>query len=151
MKRAIYTDIEFDVPPERVWQKLANLDHYSSWNTLFQIVGGSIKENGSIQIRLTAPGVWALVFGGRITRFEPYGELRWRFFLGIPGLLDGVHSFTIQPINNNGSLLIQKMRFKGMFGSAFVKKFHYNLARGMESMNMSLKDLAETEAESSES
>ncbi len=143
MKRALYTDCAIAASAELVWEKLQQLDSYSEWNTLFQLTGGEVEEDEAIRIRLTAPGVWELFLHGRIIEFYPSEQLTWKFHLGIPGILDGVHSFELQPIEKDRIQFIQKLRFTGLLSKYFFRRFQYNLARGMESMNMGLTDLAE--------
>jgi hypothetical protein len=49
----------------------------------------------------------------RVTVVEPYQRLEWLGTMGIPGLFDGRHSFTLTPLGEGRTRLVQAEAFSG--------------------------------------
>jgi hypothetical protein len=78
---------------------------------------------------------------------EPNHKLTWRGQLIIPGLFDSVHSFTIDPIDNNSVRFSQGEKFSGLIVPLLAKDLNTKVIHGLELMDRALK----VRAESSES
>jgi hypothetical protein len=61
----------------------------------------------------------------------------------VPGLFDGEHSFTIQPLGENRVRFVQREAFKGLLVPLFGRSLDSNTQRGFEEMNRALKERAE--------
>src|ERR687898_2006844 len=71
------------------------------------------------------------------------GELRWLGHLFVPGLFDGEHSLSIQPLEENRVRFVQREAFKGLLVPLFARSLDNNTRRGFEEMNRALKERAE--------
>jgi hypothetical protein len=69
-----------------------------------------------------------------------YLALRW---LVIPGLLDGKHIFTIEPLGVKRVRFIQREILTGLLVPIFMRFLEMNTRRGFEEMNKALKVRAE--------
>jgi hypothetical protein len=54
-------------------------------------------------------------FRPTVTDFEPPFRLAWLGHLGIPGLFDGAHTFTLTPLPKGRTQLVQSEQFRGLF------------------------------------
>jgi hypothetical protein len=54
-------------------------------------------------------------FNPRVTDVQPPHKLAWLGNLGVPGLFDGAHTFTLTPLPNGRTQLVQSERFSGVF------------------------------------
>ena len=67
-----------------------------------------------IEVMLQPSGMAGMVFRPTILSIKPDRELRWLGHLLVPGLFDGEHIFTIEPLGANRVRFIQYERFTGM-------------------------------------
>ncbi len=79
----------------------------------------------------------------RILTAKPGRELRWCGHLLIPGLFDGEHIFTIEPLAAGGVQFIQREIFTGLLVPLFVHRLETETRRGFEDKNHALKRRAE--------
>ena len=70
-------------------------------------------------------------------------ELRWLGHLLLPGLFDGEHIFSIEPVESNRVRFIQREKFRGILVPLFANSLDKDTRRGFEEMNEALKNLAE--------
>jgi hypothetical protein len=84
-----------------------------------------------------------MTFKPKVLNAEPNRELRWLGRLLVPGLFDGDHSFTIQPLEDDRVRFIQREAFKGLLGPLFARSLDTNTQRGFEEMNHALRERAE--------
>jgi hypothetical protein len=68
--------------------------------------------------------------------------LRWLGRLGLPGLLDGEHSFRLDPAGEGRTRFVQSERFTGLLVRFFGKTLAQT-ERGFAQMNEALKRRAE--------
>jgi hypothetical protein len=73
----------------------------------------------------------------------PGRTLRWLGHLLIPGLFDGEHHFTIEPLDANRSRFVQQERFSGLLVPLFAKSLDEHTLAGFQAMNAALKAGAE--------
>ena len=77
-----------------------------------------------------------------LKKVETEKKIQWLGKIWIPKLFDGEHSWTINQIDDNTVLFIQKERFTGIFIPFFTKLLK-NTKSGFEMMNQNLKQRAE--------
>jgi hypothetical protein len=83
----------------------------------------------------------------KVLNVEPNRELQWLGNLLVPGLFDGEHSFTIQPLVENRVRFVQREEFRGLLVPLFSRSLDTNTRRGFEQMNRTLKERAEAAPE----
>ena len=140
----LYTEIEIQATADRVWQHLTNLDNFHLWNPFILSAQGIVRLGEKVQIHIKPPQGKDLNFQTTIIQVEPDRNLTWRGKLIIPGLFDSVHSFTIDPIDNNSVHFIQSEKFSGLIVPLLAKDLNTKLLHGLELMNQALKVRAES-------
>ena len=85
-----------------------------------------------------------MTFKPTVLNIEPGRELRWIGRLLMPGLFDGEHAFTIEPLDVGRVRFIQSEKFTGLlvFLGTFMGVFR-NTQTGFEEMNQALKERSE--------
>jgi hypothetical protein len=141
--KQLHTEIEIDAPAKRVWELLTDFASYPQWNPFIRQISGRLAPGEHLRARLEPPGGRAMTFKPKVLRAEPNRELRWLGHLLLPGVLDGEHSFTIEPLEENHVRFVQREAFKGLLVPLFARSLESNTQRGFEEMNHALKELAE--------
>src|SRR5688572_29119220 len=98
MAKRLQTDIEIQSTPERVWEILTDFDAYKAWNPFIIQAAGQAVPGQRFQVRMQPPGRRATTFRPEVLEAEPNRRLRWLGHLLVPGLFDGEHRFTIEPL-----------------------------------------------------
>ena len=99
--KQLHTQIEIDAPAKRVWELLTDFASYPQWNPFIRHISGRLAPGERLQARLEPPGGRAMTFKPKVLAAEPNRELRWLGHLLVPGVFDGEHSFTIEPLQEN--------------------------------------------------
>src|SRR6478735_5948716 len=73
-----------------------------------------------------------------LTVVEPGRRLEWLGTMGVPGLFDGRHSFTLTPFGEGGTRLVQAEDFSGAL-IPFTGKLLRRTEAGFEAMNTALR------------
>ena len=76
-------------------------------------------------------------FKPRVTVVEPNQRLEWLGTMGIPGIFDGRHSFTLTPNKAGGTRLVQAEDFSGAL-VPFTGKLLEKTEAGFQAMNAAL-------------
>ncbi len=137
--RGLYTQIEINAPPERVWQVLTDFAAYPQWNPFLR-VRGKPEEGRRLSVTVQPSGTHGMIFWPKVTVVLPNQQLTWLghlFF--IPGLFDGEHSFELEPLPGGGTRFIQRERFHGSLVNAFWDYITTETGRGFREMNQALK------------
>ena len=96
--KELHAEIEIDAPAERVWGLLTDFASYPQWNPFIRQISGKPTRGERLQARIEPPGGQGMTFKPKVLKAEANRELRWLGHLLVPGLFDGEHSFTIQPL-----------------------------------------------------
>jgi hypothetical protein len=145
--KELHAEIEIDAPAERVWGLLTDFASYPQWNPFIRQISGKPTRGERLQVRIEPPGGQDVTFKPKVLKAEPNRELRWLGHLLVPGLFDGEHSFTIQPLEENRVRFVQREAFKGLLVPLFARSLETNTQRGFEEMNRALKERAEATPE----
>ena len=137
--------IEIEASADRVWEVLAELEAYPVWNPFVVSMVGELTPGARLTVRLQPPGGRAMTLRPTVLRAEPGRELRWLGRLGVRGLLDGEHHFTIQPLGPARVRFVHGEAFRGLL-VRLVGRTLGRTAQGFEAMNRALKALAESGA-----
>lgn len=139
----LHTEIEIQAPIEKVWQHLTDFDHFPIWNPFIIEAKGEITLGAQLEVLIQPVGGKALTFKPKVIRLDKNRELRWLGNLIIPGLFDGEHIFTIEPITTNRVRFVQREIFSGLLVPLFANDLNTKTKRGFEAMNQALKQMAE--------
>lgn len=143
MKKTLLTDIEIAASPERVWQILTDFAAYPDWNPFMTRAAGTAIPGQRLTIRLQPQGGRAMSFRPTVVEATPSRRLRWLGHLLLPGLFDGEHSFTIEPLGPDRVRLIQREDFRGLLVRLLAGSLDRRTLPAFVSMNKALKRRAE--------
>ena len=145
--KELHTETDIEAPAERVWELLTDFDSYPQWNPFIRNISGLPSPDERLEVRLEPPGGRGMTFKPKVLNAEPNRELRWLGNLLVPGLFDGEHSFTIEPLDEARVLFVQREEFRGLLVPLFSRSLDTNTRRGFEQMNHALKERAEAAPE----
>jgi len=137
--KEIHTEIEIHAPAERVWQVLTDFAAYPHWNPFIRRIEGEIKAGARLHVFVHPSGGKGMSFRPTVLTAEPHRAFRWLGHLWVPGLFDGEHSFTIEPLGEDRVRFIQSERFGGLFLTLLKKMLDRDTRHGFEEMNRALK------------
>ena len=142
--KQIFSEIEIDASAERVWKVLTDLSALPDWNPFIRSVEGNLNVGERLKVYIKASKGMGMSFKPTVLRAEPNRELRWIGRLLMPGLMDGEHSFVIEPLEGDHVRFVQSESFTGvlvplMSAMGVFKNAHI----GFEEMNQALKRQAE--------
>jgi hypothetical protein len=136
--KEIYSEIEIQATAHRVWEVLTDFASFPQWNPFIRRAGGRIRAGERLDIRVQPPGERGMTFRPTVLRRNrPGASLGGRFL--IPGLFEGEHVFTLDPIGTDRVRFIQRERFKGLLVPLLAAKLDAGTRRGFEEMNRALK------------
>jgi hypothetical protein len=132
--------IEINAPKSDVWQVLSDVESYHEWNPFFTQVEGQLVESQKLNVVAQAVGKKSQKFSPRLLEVQQNDHITWRGRLGVPGLFDGRHTFTLEETGSGTCRFRQHEDFKGLL-VPFVGLSPYRA--GWEKMNAALKARAE--------
>src|SRR5437868_864688 len=112
--RNIAATIELDASPERVWSVLSDVDDYVNWNPFITSLAGRLSVGEKLVVRIKPPDGRPMTFHPTVTEVEPGLRLAWLGHLGVPGIFDGTHTFTLAPLPDGRTQLVQSESFSGV-------------------------------------
>lgn len=136
MKR-IETRIDLPAVPSLVWEHLVDTTQIGSWNPFILSLSGVFEVGERLEVRVHPVGGRPMTFTPRVTVVEPARRLEWLGTMGIPWLFDGRHSFTLTPVGEGRTRLVQAEEFSGAL-IPFTGKLLRRTEAGFESMNAAL-------------
>jgi hypothetical protein len=137
--RQLHSEIEIEASPEQVWHLLTDFSRFPEWNPFITRASGQVRQGEKIEVYLQLPEGTGMTFKPRLTKVEPHRELRWLGHLIVPGLFDGEHIFTIEPLADNSVRFIQREVFTGLLSGLLLRMVGENTHKGFQAMNQALK------------
>jgi len=142
--KELRTEIEIQASAGRVWQILTDFANFPNWNPFIRLAKGEPRIGAQLEVFMKPSGAKGMTFRPLVLKAEPNRELRWLGHLLVPGLFDGEHIFTIEPLGANRVRFVQREIFTGLLVPLFMRWLHTETLRGFEEMNHALKIRAET-------
>jgi hypothetical protein len=143
MSKQLRTQIDIHATPERVWQVLTDFDAYPQWNPFIVHASGRPAEGERLTVRMQPEGGRAMTFRPTVREVLPQRRLRWLGRLFLPGIFDGEHSFTIEPLDGDRVRLVQEEQFRGVLVPLLARSLDRRTLPAFERMNAALKRRAE--------
>ena len=137
MSKILTTHLTVPASADDVWATLTDLEGYSSWNPFITSGAGVIEIGQRLCLTIQVPDGRPMTFRPWVTAVAEGRYLEWLGRLGLPGLFDGRHSFTLTPLPGGRTLVQQAETFTG----AAVPFAGATLARtraGFDAMNQAL-------------
>ena len=141
--KQLYTEIEINAPAEQVWQILTDFDSFPDWNPFVRRAAGTIEPGQPLEIELSGPGGRTTKIKPNVVTAEPNREFSWLGIMGMKGLFDGKHIFTIEPLDENRVRFIQREEFNGILASLVLGMIGRSTEQSFVKMNQALKEKAE--------
>ena len=145
--KEIHTEIEINAPAEKVWRVLTDFAAYPDWNPFVRRVEGEVRVGARLHVYIQPAGGKGMSFRPTVLVADHNRELRWLGHLWLPGLFDGEHSFSIEPLAEGHVRFVQRERFGGLLVPLLSKMLDGDTRRGFEEMNRALKLRAESAPE----
>jgi hypothetical protein len=129
--------IDIPASQERVWAALVDTASYPQWNPFITKFFGELTVGQRLEVRIAPPGGRVMVFKPTVTQVEPGHRLEWLGTLGVRGIFDGRHSFTLQSLGEHSTRLTQAEDFGGLL-MPFAGPILARTRAGFEAMNEAL-------------
>jgi hypothetical protein len=144
MASELRTEIDIGASAERVWAVLTDFASFADWNPFIRRLEGEATEGGKLAVRLEPPGGRGMTFRPTVTRVDANREFRWLGHVGLPGVFDGEHIFSIEAADGGKARFVQRERFTGVLAPLILRMVRDSTLRGFEAMNQALKERAES-------
>jgi hypothetical protein len=141
--KELHKEIEINATQERVWQLLTDFDRFPQWNPFIRRVEGKAEVGAKLEVHIQPSGARGMTFKPTVLTAEPFRELRWLGRMIMPGLFDGEHKFTVEPLGENQVRFIQQEMFTGILVPLLASSLDKDTLRGFDEMNRALKVRAE--------
>lgn len=140
----IRKDIEISAPPEKVWRTVIAFDKYNQWNSQLQYLGGDVKPNSTLHLKLSAKGTDPYEFKPTVSYWEENKRFAWLAVTGFPRVFDGEHFFELQDLGNGKTLVVNREEYRGLL-SLIIRNLPMmkTAPEGFELMNTELKRYCE--------
>ncbi len=107
MSKIITTHVTVDSPVEDVWAALTTLPAYGEWNPFITSASGMLALGERLDLTIHPPGGRPMRFKPWVTAVDEHRYVEWLGRVGMPGIFDGRHSFTLTPLTGGRTLLQQ--------------------------------------------
>ena len=141
--KELRTELIIDSSPEKVWSALTDFEQFPNWNPMIRKVEGQPEPGEKLSVFVQAKGAKGMAFTPTVTKVEPNRELRWLGTLGISGLFDGEHIFTLEATDDNSIKFVHREQFNGLLIPILMPFIQEDTLRGFGDMNLALKTLVE--------
>jgi hypothetical protein len=141
--KELRSEIVIEASAERVWGLLTDFTRFPEWNPFIRRARGNVREGQRLEVHMQPSGANGMTFRPTVLKAEPNRELRWIGHLLIPGLFDGEHIFTIEPLGPDRVRFVQREIFTGLLVPLFARGLDTDTQRGFEEMNQALRVQAE--------
>lgn len=145
-KDAVAAEIVIEAPAMQVWNVLTDFAAYADWNPFIVAAAGSARVGERFTATFRPAGSRGTRLRPRILRADAGQELRWKGSVGLPGLFDGEHVFTLTPRANGATHLRQEEFFTGVLVPLFRRSFAAT-ERSFVAMNEALRERVQHRAQ----
>ena len=144
--KELRSEIEIAAPAGQVWTILTDFAGYPQWNPFMRRARGNLRAGERLEVMMQPSGARGMTFSPTVLTVEADRELRWIGHLFVPGLFDGEHIFTIEPLGTGRVRFTQREIFTGLLVPLFARMLDTDTRRGFDEMNKALKSRAEQTA-----
>ena len=130
---------DLPVPPAEVWAVLADTARWGEWNPFVRSFDGVLREGEQITVRLQPGPDEPRTMRPRLVSVEDGHGFAWLGRVGLPGVLDGRHSFAVEPVGG-GTRFRHHERLSGVLVPAFRRLLTEQTPRAFVAMNEALAD-----------
>ena len=103
------------MPPQNAFGRYSpNFPALAEWNPFIRSISGELKAGERLRVSLKGSKGMEMTFKPTILVAETNRELRWIGRLLMPGLMDGEHSFRIEPVEGDRVRFVHSETFTGV-------------------------------------
>jgi hypothetical protein len=146
LSKQLASQIDIDAGPAQVWAVLSDLTAYQQWNPFIVHADGTAETGSRLTLRMRTAGGRGLTLRPTVLESQDGSRLRWRGRLGMPGVMDADHSFTIEARPGGGSRLRQEETFRGVLVPFVARYLDRGTLPGFAAMKGALKRRVEQAA-----
>ena len=141
--RIIQTEITMEASSWTVWDHLADLGAYSSWNPLVQGTSGRVKEGKMLNPVFTLNGSKPRRCRVTIDEVAQRRELHWSGYYLNPKIFRFKEIFRIQSLDDKLVVLKHVAKFNGFFAAVSWNQLDAAITKAFEEFNGKLKAISE--------
>ena len=138
---SIETSTTIDASPEEVWAVLADFEAYGEWNPTLTGMSGELREGATLSFSNDG-----MDFSPTVLEVETDRLLRWEGHVGVVGVFDGEHSFTLEQQSDGRTLFTQSELFRGVAVLFMTDMLRNETAPSFHAMNAALRERVEAES-----
>ncbi|MCX5376658.1 SRPBCC domain-containing protein [Streptomyces sp. NBC_00091] len=143
MRTTIATEVTIDATPEEVWEVLADLPRYCTWNPFIRQAAGEVVPGGRLTLTMYPESGRPTTSRPTVVVSVPGAELRWAGHFLVRGLLDGEHFLRLSEGPGRTTRLEHGKRFRGLL-VPFLGERLAGTARNITAMNAALRTRVES-------
>ncbi len=143
MRKEIIADTRIAAAPGTIWAQLLDFTAYAAWNPLIPraVCEGEPRTGQRLTLRYCPPGLRARDAQVELLRVLPGQELSWlRRWLPVAGLLDMEHRFILEADPEQGTRVLQRVRFSGTLVPLLWWRLRGPWQQGVTALNRALRD-----------
>jgi hypothetical protein len=129
-------------PPDAIWQVIADLPRWSTWNPTYPNAAGEIRIGGTLDLTLALPGAAERQIRPVVLDWVPNDQLHWKLVM-MGGLVKTVRYIEIEQLAEASCIVSNGEIFGGFMGPTVVRQIGGTIRRGFLAMNEALKVQAE--------
>ena len=142
MMKELTASVSIGASPEQVWMVLRDLDGYAAWNPFIVSAQGRLLPGERLVLRMQPVDGRATTVRPRLLEVAAGRRLRWLGRLGLPGVFDAEHDFTLRA-EGSGTVLVQREEFRGVLVRLFARMLDRSTLPAFVAMNEALKTRVE--------
>ena len=142
-KRELKTSIIINAKPSSVYQKMSDLENYSKWNPFIRSISGNLIKGEKLNVFIKPESENGMSFTPIVLNIEKNKEIRWLGVLGVRGIFDGEHYFSLEETRDAKTKLIHGEKFSGLLVPFFWNMIKVSTKNGFLAHNQALKDVIE--------
>jgi hypothetical protein len=141
-RKHLATRVHIDGTPSQVWAVLSDLAAYRDWNPFILDAEGTASVGARLTLRMQPVRGRAVTLRPKVLESEAGRRLRWRGKVGVRGILDADHRFSIEP-REWGAVLCQEESFSGVLVPFLARSLERGTRPAFQAMNIALKQRVE--------
>lgn len=143
MSKQLAAVIDIAASPDRVWAVLTDFQAYPQWNPFIVRADGTPQVGSRLILRMQPVGARAVTLKPTVLQATPGSRLRWLGRLGMPGIMDAEHCFTVEGDGAGGTRVSQTEVFRGVLVPFLAGSLDRHTLPAFVAMNEALKTRAE--------
>ena len=136
-------EIEINASADDVWNSLTDFSKYADWNTFITRVDSEFKEGATSKVSIALPFSKSMDFNLKVANIIDGQSFVWIGTTLERYVLDGVHTFQIEPVGANKVKFSQKEKFSGILLYLVIPFIKGTVEKNFRKMNQTLKNRVE--------